>query len=206
MEEELKNILDFINQSEKLKRELRHSWLSDKRRESVAEHTWRMSLMAVLLRDKLGTEVNLERVLKIIITHDLVEIEAGDTPAVNVIRDPSLKNIKHQKERQAIENIRKKLGPGLGDEIYDLWQEFEANQTNEAKFANALDKLEVKIQHIQAPIETWEEIEFDMVYMMDPWVSFDDNLVMLKDLVVSSAEDKMRKNSIPVKNDNRDEN
>ncbi len=198
MNVELNKILDFIGKAEKLKREMRHSWLSDNRQESVAEHTWRMSLMAILLRDKIAVNVDLERVLKMIIIHDLVEIEAGDVSALDVLRKPEIKEQKQAREMQAIKNIRIELGDKLGKEIYDLWIEFEEKSSPEAKFANALDKLEVQIQHNHAPIETWEEIEFEMVYMMDKHVGFDEKLRQFKDLIVDQAEDKMIKNGIAV--------
>ncbi len=198
MEAGLKEILGFITKAEKLKCEMRHSWLSDNRQESVAEHTWRMALMAILLKDKLKSKVQLEKVLKMVIIHDIVEIEAGDVAATTIIKDPSLKQSKHEKEIKAIENVKQELGQGLGDEFYDLWYEFEEKKTLESKFANALDKLEVQIQHNHAPMDTWEEIEFSMVYMMGKHVSFDENLAEFKDLVVNQAEEKMVKNGIPV--------
>ena len=192
MENELRKILQFIGKAEKLKREMRHSWLSDKRQESVAEHTWRMSLMAMLLKDKLQVEVNIEKVLKMIIVHDLVEIEAGDVSALDVLRNPEIKKDKVANELQAIEQIKNELSGELGQEIYELWMEFEEKESLEARFSNALDKLEVQIQHNHAPLDTWEEIEFKMVYMMDKHVAFDGNMGVFKDLIVEQAEEKMQ--------------
>ncbi len=196
MKSGLEEILAFINKAEKLKLEMRHSWLSNNRQESVAEHSWRMSLMAILLKDKLKVKVDIARVLKMIIIHDLVEIEAGDVSALDILRDPSIKQAKQQNEILAIENIKEELGDDLGNEIYELWHEFEDKETQESRFANALDKLEVQIQHNHASLETWEEIEFRMVYMMDQHVSFDEKLTEFKNLVVSQAEHKMKKNNI----------
>lgn len=191
MEKKLHQILQFIGKAEQLKKEMRHSWLSNNRQESVAEHTWRMALMAILLKDQLQVEVSLEKVLKMIIIHDLVEIEAGDVSALDVLRNPGIKEEKVAKELKAIENIKQELSGKVGQEIYDLWHEFEAKATSEAKFANALDKLEVQIQHNQAPMDTWEEIELKMVYFMDKHVDFDNNLIAFKDLIVTQAEQKM---------------
>src|SRR5438093_11708878 len=73
MENEARRILEFLGLSERLKRELRHSWLSDGRRESVAEHTWQMALVALLAYRHLEHPVDIGRVLKIILVHDLVE-------------------------------------------------------------------------------------------------------------------------------------
>ena len=189
--DQLYTILQFITKAEQLKKEMRHSWLSNRRQESVAEHTWRMSLMAILLKDKLDVELDLEKVLKMIIIHDLVEIEAGDVSALDVLRNPSIKGDKVNRELQAIENIKSELDGALGAEIYALWHEFEDKKTVEAQFSNALDKLEVQIQHNHAPLDTWEEIEFEMVYMMDKHVTFNKTLQVFKNLIVDQAEDKM---------------
>lgn len=191
MASDLKKTLEFISKSEQLKKEMRHSWLSNNRRESVAEHTWRMSLMAILLREHLENPIDLEKVLKMIIIHDLVEIEAGDVSALKTLNDSSLRKEKTKKEIKAIKNIQKELQGELGNEIYNLWNEFEEKKSPEARFANAIDKLEVQIQHNHAPLETWEEIEFDMVYLMDEYVSYDPNLEEFKDLVVNQAEEKI---------------
>jgi len=185
---QLQKILNFIMDAEKLKCEMRHSWLSNGRQESVAEHTWRMSLMALLLAKELKTKVDILKVIKMVIIHDIVEMEAGDIPAMTTLRNPQIKELKNSNELKAINNIKQFLGSSIGDEIYDLWQEFELKETPEAKFANALDKLEVQIQHNQASLDTWEDFEFDMIYMMDKHVQYDSTLVDLKELVVKDAE------------------
>lgn len=189
---QLNAVLDVLKLAERLKFELRHSYTSSGRQESVAEHTWRMSLMAVLVQPYLEKPVDMARLLKMIIIHDLVEAEAGDMSALDVLRDPSLKPLKQQREIEAIEHLRDTLGNTLGAEIYALWYEFEEKQTYEAKVANAFDKLEVQLQHNDADISTWEEIEYDMSYMMNQHVQFDKTLTLLKDLIEAEADTKMR--------------
>jgi len=83
-----------------------------------------------------------------------------------------------------------------GQEIYDLFFEFENKETYEAKVANALDKLEVQLQHNHADFSTWEEIEYDMCYMMDKHVLFDETLFELKKQIEEDAEKKMRSGGI----------
>ena len=78
-----------------------------------------------------------------------------------------------------------------GQEIYDLFYEFEHKETYEAKVANALDKLEVQLQHNHADFSTWEEIEYDMSFMMDKHVLFDETLFELKTQIEDEAEKKM---------------
>jgi putative hydrolase of HD superfamily len=192
MERHIHSILKILTLAERLKFELRHSYTSSGRQESVAEHTWRMSLMAVLIEPLLTRKVDTTRLLKMIIIHDLVEAEARDISALDVLRNPEIRNKKAENEKQAIENLRAALKETNGQEIYDLFYEFEHKNTYEAKVANALDKLEVQLQHNHADFSTWEEIEQDMCYMMDKHVLFDETLFELKRQIESAAEDKMK--------------
>lgn len=192
MEKQITSILKVLTLAERLKFELRHSYTSSGRQESVAEHTWRMSLMAVLIEPLLKQKVDTVRLLKMIIIHDLVEAEARDVSALDVLRDPSIKIQKIEREKQAIENLRSALADTNGQEIYDLFYEFENKDTYEAKVANALDKLEVQLQHNHADFSTWEEIEYDMCYMMDKHVLFDETLFELKQQIEDAAEQKMK--------------
>jgi len=198
MKAQISSILKVLQLAERLKFELRHSYLSSGRQESVAEHSWRMALMAVLIEPLLKTPVDTARLLKMIIIHDLVEAEARDVSALDVLRDPSLRLQKEERERAAIENIRGALKETNGQEIYDLFYEFEHKQTYEARVANALDKLEVQLQHNHADLSTWEEIEYDMSYMMDRHVVFDATLKELKDQIEAEAEEKMKAAGVDV--------
>jgi len=198
MKEQITSILQILTLAERLKFELRHSYLSSGRQESVAEHTWRMSLMAVLIEPVLKVKVDTARMLKMIIIHDLVEAEATDISALDVLRNPSIRIQKEEREKKAIENIRNILKETNGQEIYDLFHEFENKQTYEAKVANALDKLEVQLQHNHADLSTWEEIEYDMTYMMDKHVVFDETMTELKDQIEAAAEMKMKAAGIDV--------
>ena len=196
MKKQITSILKVLALAERLKFELRHSYTSSGRQESVAEHTWRMSLMAVLIEPLLKEKVDTARLLKMIILHDLVEAEATDISALDVLRNPKIKIEKIEKEKRAIENLRSYLHNTNGQEIYDLFYEFENKETYESKVANALDKLEVQLQHNHADFSTWEEIEYDMSFMMDKHVLFDPTLVELKTQIEKEAENKMEKNGI----------
>ncbi|OKL40038.1 HD domain-containing protein [Pontibacter flavimaris] len=197
MKEQLRQVLEVLNLAEKLKYELRHSWLSNGRQESVAEHTWRMSLMVVLLEPYLDHEIEVARTLKMVIIHDLVEAEAGDVPAFEV-NTPELKEQKRRRELQAIENLRHTLGNGLGQHVYELWHEFEDKLTYEARVANALDKLEVRLQHNNADISTWLEVEQESVFLMGQHTEFDACLHQLKELIEAQAVQKMETAGISV--------
>jgi putative hydrolases of HD superfamily len=196
MKKEIATILKVLALAERLKFELRHSYTSSGRQESVAEHTWRMSLMAVLIEPLLSRKVDTARLLKMIIIHDLVETEAKDISALDILRNPEIKIKKIEDEKRAIENLRLALIETNGDEIYDLFYEFEHKETYEAKVANALDKLEVQLQHNHADFSTWEEIEYEMSFMMDKHVLFDETLFELKKQIETEAEEKMKSSGI----------
>lgn len=196
MEKQITSILQVLTLAERLKFELRHSYTSSGRQESVAEHCWRMSLMAVLIEPLLQQKVDTARLLKMIIVHDLVEAEARDISALDVLRNPEIKWQKAENEKRAIENLREALRDTNGQEIHDLFYEFEAKETYEARVANALDKLEVQLQHNHADLSTWEEIEYDMSFMMDRHVQFDETLFVLKQHIENAAERKMQEAGI----------
>jgi putative hydrolase of HD superfamily len=189
MKKTISSILSFLRFSENLKCELRHSWLSGGRQESVADHCWQTALMAIVMYQHLETPVNIEKVLKMIVIHDLIEAETGDIPFFEVSRRQTMKA---EREQLAIRNIRSMLPQRTGVEVYELWQEFEANITTEAKFTRALDNLEVQFQHNLADLRTWEEIEYDLVYTkMDAYCEHDKFLCEFCNAVKEDAEQKL---------------
>ncbi len=151
----LEQILKFLQEAEKLKSVLRHSWLSSGRQESVAEHSWRVALLAVLLAPQLDHKIDIGTVLKMMTIHDLCEIYAGDHHAWR----GKLKN-KHTKEKAALEKLVKDLPKIQKQEILNLWHNYEDAKTPEGKFAKAVDKLETIDQHNLADIKTWVKEEY----------------------------------------------
>lgn len=185
-----KTLLDFLALSERLKTELRHSWLSDGRQELVAEHSWQMALMAMLLHPHLETPVDLFRTVKMILVHDLVEAEVGDIP---FFEKSARKDAKAARERDAIDNIRARLGRPVGEEFHALWHEFEDRRTPEAKFAGALDNLEVQVQHNLASLDTWDDLEFELAYnKMQKHCAHDPFLVEFCEAVMHQSDSKLR--------------
>lgn len=194
---DVERILKVLAFSERLKTEMRHSWLSNGRRESVAEHTWQMAFLAMLIADSLDCEIDLLKVLKMIIIHDLVEAEVGDIPFTE--QDAQTREKKEVLEKKAIENIRNLIASQVGEEIYSLWHELEDKASDEAKLVKALDNLEVQIQHNFASLDTWEEAEFDLVYTkMDKHCTFDTYLIELCQAVKSQAERAMTKHGVDI--------
>ena len=188
----LRNVLELIKLGETLKMELRHSWLSNGRRESVAEHTWRVALMAMAIESSLPQKVNSEKLLKMIVIHDLVEAYAKDIPAFDTIHNVEAKQTKVENEIKAIEKIRDLVGGETGQLFYDYWFEFEHKTTYEAKVANALDKLEAQIQHNEADLETWLPIEMEMLFMLDKHTDFDPVITSFKNLIVEDGITKLK--------------
>lgn len=182
------DVLEFLRVAERLKSELRHSWLSSGRRESVAEHCWQMALLAMLAAPHLETKVDLSRSIQMVLVHDIVEAIVGDIPFTEV---SERKAAKERMEREAIDKLAAML-PTSGEHMKQLWLEFEERTTTEARFVKALDNLEVQIQHNFADLNTWEDIEFDLVYTkMDKYVSHDKFLTLLCDVIKADAEREM---------------
>ncbi len=148
-------MIDFFHKAEKLKTVMRHSWLSNGRRESVAEHTWRMGIMALILHPYLKKPVNLEKVFKMLLIHDLPEVYAGD----HFVWKGVLKG-KEKIERKALLKITQNLPFKNRKEVVGLWEEHEAWKTPESHFVKALDKLEVLLQHYEADIKHLNKKEF----------------------------------------------
>ena len=136
MDERLKQQMDFILEVDKVKNIMRQTYLADgKRKENDAEHSWHLALMAVLLKEYANEEVDLAKVIPMVLVHDLVEIDAGDTYAY----DEAGAATKEEREKKAAERIYGILPKDQGKWLYGLWQEFEAYETPEAKFAHVLD-------------------------------------------------------------------
>ncbi|HEU0276079.1 MAG TPA: HD domain-containing protein [Candidatus Udaeobacter sp.] len=140
----LANILVFLREAERLKNVYRTSWTSGGQRESVASHTWRLCLMALIFEQQFEG-VDFGRLVKICIVHDLGEAIGGDIPAI----DQKLWESKSAQERRDLNTLVTPLPDQLKEEILALWDEYEAAASLEARIAKALDKLETLLQHVQ---------------------------------------------------------
>lgn len=148
-------LIKFLSLAEKLKCNLRHSWTSTGRQESVAEHSWRLCLFSWLIHNDFP-DVDMNRVLLMCLFHDMGEAVTGDIPSF-------LKTTQHEaNESKAIEKVVQMLEPSLVIELADLFDEMEKQQTKEARLYKALDKLEVVLQHNEAPLETWIPLEYEL--------------------------------------------
>ncbi len=156
---ELEQILHFLRATEQLKNTHRNSWTSEGRRESVAEHTWRLCLMALVLHRGFP-DVDFARLIKICIIHDLGEAIGGDIPAVHQTPGAG----KAEQERRDLLQLLEPLPPRLRDEITALWDEYEEARTPEARLAKALDKLETILQHNQGDNPDGFDYRFNLDY------------------------------------------
>lgn len=189
-----RQIVDFLHLTARLKSELRHCCdASGGRQESVAEHCFQMTLFAFLIHQYLEKAVDVTRLIKLCICHDLVEAIVGDTPYV----DGADRDAKRRMEAVGLEKLLVKLPESLGREVRDLWNEFEECQTVEARCAKALDNLEAQLQHNIAPLSTWEPREFPMVFTkMDKWCEHDVALRVMCETIKQDACLKMKAGGI----------
>lgn len=144
--------LKFIIEIDQLKTVLRRSLLCDgSRRENSAEHSWHLAVMAALLTEYATERVDIARVLKMLVMHDIVEIDAGDTYAY----DPEANTTRNAREEEAAERIFGLLPEDQGKELRNLWDEFEARATADARYANALDRLQPLLLNFQSGGISW---------------------------------------------------
>ena len=147
--------LEILHVAERLKDTPRHCTTTKGRRESVAEHSWRISLMAMLLRHEFP-ELDIDKVVDMCLIHDLGECFTGDIPAF----------MKTDSDRQTEDSLLHQwvisLPPEVSKDLAALYEEMDAQQSGEAKLYKALDKLEAIIQHNESPIDTWAEHEYEL--------------------------------------------
>jgi len=136
--------LAFLREAERLKTVLRSGYTSAGERESTAEHTWRLCLMAMVFADALG-DLDMMKVISLCVVHDLGEAIHGDIPAIEQHAHPD----RHQREREDVDTLTRSLDPELRATIIALWDEYDRAESPEAKAVKALDKLETILQHNQ---------------------------------------------------------
>ena len=153
----------FIKEIDKIKYIQRKTKLfGSDRRENDAEHSWHLAMMAVVLAEHARQPVDVLKVIKMVLIHDLVEIDAGDT----FLYDTQKNHDNTDEERSAAERIFGMLPAGQGEELKALWEEFEAGASAEAAFAKSLDRLEPILQNASNKGGTWQEFDvaYDTVY------------------------------------------
>lgn len=157
--EKLDHYLAFLREAELLKSVLRTCWTSSGCQESTAEHSWRLSLAAMLFSEEFP-DLDPLRILKMCLIHDLGELYGGDISAALCPDSDS----KYAQERQDVEKLFSLLPPHLHTEMLCLWQEYEEGATGEAKLVKALDKAETILQHNQGENPSGFDYQFNLEY------------------------------------------
>lgn len=151
--EKIKKQIEFVLVIDEMKNVLRRNLVVDgSRRENDAEHSWHLAMLAMILEEYSSQKVDIERVLKITLVHDLVEVYAGDTFAY----DAKGNEDKLDREIEAANRLFEMLDPVQGAEIRALWDEFEAKETAESRYANAVDRLQPLLLNYMTNGHTWK--------------------------------------------------
>ena len=181
--------LEILHVAERLKDTTRHCTTSNRRTESVAEHSWRISLMAFLLRHEFP-DVDINKVVDMCLIHDLGECFTGDIPTF--IKTDSDREVEDSLLNQWVKSL-----PGeIAKDFADLYEEMDAQETKEAKLYKSLDKLEALIQHNESPLDTWSENEFELnkTYAFDV-VAFSSWLTELRETILEDTLKKIENDS-----------
>ena len=184
-----RDYLEILHVAERLKDTPRHCTTSKRRTESVAEHSWRISLMAFLLRHEFP-DTDIDKVISMCLIHDLGECFTGDIPTF--IKTDSDRDTEDSLLSQWIKSLPREIS----EDMKRLYAEMDAQQTAEAKLYKALDKLEALIQHNESPLDTWSENEFELnkTYAFDT-VAFSDWLTDLRKAVLEDTLEKTARES-----------
>ena len=172
---EVKELLKALTVAERLKDTTRHCYTSKGRRESVAEHSWMMTLMAFFMKNEFP-EADTNKIIQMCIIHDLGECIKGDNPTFEKTKEHE------DTEENFLNEWMESLPENIRNEMIDLYKEMEEKQTIEAKIYKAIDSLEALIQHNFSDISTWSENEFTLnLTYADDRVSFSQYLSALRE-------------------------
>ena len=184
---DVREFLDVLHVAERLKDTTRHCTTSKRRPESVAEHSWRMGIMAFFLRDEFP-EADMNKVMDMCLIHDLGEAFTGDIPTFE-------KTSAHEeKEETLLSAWVNSLPEPYASKMRALYDEMEARETLEAKIYKALDGLEAVIQHNESPLDTWipHEYELNKTYAFDK-TAFSAYLTELRQAILQDTLEKIER-------------
>jgi len=179
-----RELIVFLELIGQLKSNTRHIWNKTGRQESVAEHCWRLAVMALLVSGEFPG-IDMTKVVKMCLIHDFGEALTGDIPSFNKTKQDE------EDEDLAVADLLRRLPENTADEYTALFSEMAELKTTEAKLFKALDKLEAVISHNESPLESWLELEYteNLVYGNEDAAYFD----FLKDLREELKKDTIRK-------------
>lgn len=180
-----RTLIDTLTVAGRLKDTTRHCYTPGGRHESVAEHSWRITLMAYWISDEFS-EANLEKLLKMCLIHDLGEAFTGDIPSFEKTE------VNEEREAELLFKWTKSLPEPFATEMMELYREMEERKTLEARIYKALDNMEALISHNESDIQTWFPLEYDlqMTYGNDK-VAFSEYLTELRDMIREDSREKI---------------
>jgi putative hydrolase of HD superfamily len=183
--------IEFIVEIDKLKNVLRKTILMDRsRRENSAEHSWHIALTVLILSEYAkDSDVDLFRVMKILLVHDLIEIDAGDTYCY----DDQGRKDQARREKNAADRIFNLLPADQATALRELWDEFEERETPESKFANAMDRLQPFLHNYFTEGQIWQENNIKSAQVKSRMHPVDDGAPILWDYVSSLIDDGIKK-------------
>lgn len=178
-------LLEILHVAEKLKNTYRHSWTSEGRRESVAEHSWRLALFAYFVCDEFP-DIDKDKLIKMCLIHDLGEAFTGDIPSFDKTKADE------EREKELLSGWVASLPEPYASEMLALYREMEERKTTEAKIFKALDNMEAVIQHNEADLSTWQPNEYtlNLDYGFDK-AAFSPFLTALREQVRRDTEQKL---------------
>jgi len=182
----INKFMGIISIAENLKNNTRHSWTSSNRHESIAEHSWRLSLMAYLVKDEFP-DADINKVILMCIFHDLGEAITGDIPAFNKTASDEIE------ENREVNLLLSRLPEPYKKELSMLFLEMNELKTIESKIFKALDRMEALIQHNEADISTWLPLEYELnLTYGEKEVEFSDYMKELKKAINEDTIKKIR--------------
>lgn len=186
----LEQQLKFILEMDQLKQVIRRSYLiQGNRRENSAEHSWHVALMAMVLMEYANESVNLQRVIELLLVHDIVEIDAGDT----YIYDVKGNIEKTEREKEAANKLFNLLPDDQGKELITLWEEFESAETPESHFAHAIDRLMPMLHNYHTEGRSWKEHGINSEKVFERNSDIKDGSQILWEYGKSVIEESLRK-------------
>ncbi len=189
--------MDFIVEMDKTKQITRQTYLADgSRKENDAEHAWHLAIMAYLLREYSNQEIDITKTMVMVLIHDLVEIDAGDTYAYDAIGNLD----KREREVKAANRIFPLLPSDQAEELRALWEEFEENQTPEAKFAHTLDHVQPLLLNDASDGKSWREHQVTLDKILTRNQSTKEGSALLWDYAKECIDKNVEKENIQLVN------
>lgn len=182
-------VIEFIKEIENLKSVTRTAWTKTGRRESTAEHSWRLAMLLMILEEDFKN-VDINKAIKMSLVHDLGELYDGDISATLQSEDDN----KSYMEEKAMRRMLEKLPESMAENIYDLWKEYNECDTKEAKLVKAMDKLETIVQHNQGENPSDFDYKFNLQYGKK-YFEEDDLLKSMRSIIDEDTKNRINLNN-----------